>query len=285
MQDVTFRLSVAIAAAIAMVIAIYMRFFLAAPELPKKPPRPTLRVSNPTAIAKSAALSSQAYEHFLDEDAQSFGIGRASVANMSAAFKHERSDATTTLAPGDSFEFGDLRLQLRIEKHGRPHLVLEIENAGNHFLAYRVVTRPSSGLSSCVRMSQLPHNTLALRPRSSVRRTECTYRKGMALELVSIETLKIPEQGYYYLSSADASGLAVDARFAAKHEKPARSLACTFRFPTKLRKAIERERIGWLDQVDFYARHRCLSYGIFEGYEAFQRDGERILPASEGDPR
>ena len=273
-------------AVIGVCVVTYLRYF-GGFDLPAKPPKPaTQRIGT---MPKSIELSAEVYERYLGKDTKSFGIPPVTRGQMAAVFPYAvfplGENKAHTLAPGQSTKVLGMRLSLSVERLGqeaREHLVLGIENLGHKPLAYRIVTRPSSGTAACSRMRQLPHNGLALAPGITIKRAECGYRQGRTLEIVSVETVELPELGYFYLSLMNPANFGLDIRTSSLHKMP-RGMACQVLQPSSLRNAIATNRVHWHDLVDFHSRHRCQTYAFPPDYKAFQEDGEHSLPVGEND--
>ncbi len=277
-------------AVIGVGVVTYLRYF-GGFDLPAKPPKPATTARSIGAISKSIELSTEVYERYLGKDTKTFGIplvGRRQMAAVFpyAVFPHKGVSEAHTLAPGQSTKILGMQLRLSVERLGqeaREHLVLGIENLGHKPLAYRIETRPSSGTAACSRMRQLPHNGLALAPGVTIKRAECGYRQGRTLEIVLVETIELPELGYFYLSLMSPANFGLDMRTSALHKMP-RGMACQVLQPSSLRNAIAEDRVQWRDLVDFHSRHRCQTYSFPPDYKAFQEDGEHSLPVGESDP-
>ena len=280
-----FRLGVLGAAGALMLLLGTVRF-CGEFDLPGKPPPPAVSVAKAKSIAETIKLSSAAYDNYLVEDARSFGLRTVRAREMSTVFPYLADPSRHVLEVGDSIEVAGLSLSLSTEQlkgSKRPHMVLSIENKSHMSVAYRVKTKPSVGARSCRRMTFLNHNTVALPPGGKLKRAECVYRPGWSLEVLEVETVEIPELGFYYLSALEPSALGLDERTAKRHKKAHNYMACPAPTSASTRNAIKSGEIGWRDQVDYFARHRCKSYKFPHSYRAFRKDGELTLPVSQAD--
>jgi len=270
---------------IAMTLITRMRY-CGEISLPGKPARPVAEITNAQEVSKRISLSSEAFNGYLIKDAKAFGIPPASPRQMAAAFPYRADRERRVLAPGDTTEVLGMKLVLTVEKvkgSSRKHMILTIENQGHKALAYRIETKPSSGNGSCGRMRQLRHNALALAAGETLKRAECLYRKGRTLEISRVETIVLPELGYYYLSAMDAQNFALGERTSGLHSRPSKALVCRIHQASTLRNAILSGTLTWRNQAEFYARHRCNTYSFSGDFSAFEEDGEQSLPAIGGD--
>lgn len=255
-------------------------------DLPKKPAKPEVVVTNAKEVSDRVSLSSEAYRGFLETDAKTFGTPPTSERQMSMVFPYRSNDERHSLAPGDSVEVLGLKLTLGVERtkgSSSKQMMLTIENLGHQPLAYRVQSRPSSGKGACAKTRQVQHNALAIAASGTVKRAECVYRSGRTLEITGVETIALPELAFHYLSSMDARNFAMDAGVAGAHMPPSDAMKCRVPQAATLRNAIDSGKIAWRDQAEFYARHRCLTYSFSPSFKAFQQDGEVTLPAGGGD--
>ncbi|MCP4446198.1 MAG: hypothetical protein GY811_12765 [Myxococcales bacterium] len=255
-------------------------------ELPGKPAKPVETVVNAQEVSDRIALSSGAYRSYLETDAEAFGIPATSERQMSALFPYKSNRERHVLAPGDSAEVLGIKFSLTVERgkgSSTKQMMLSMENLGHKPLAYKVQTRPSSGKGACARTHQVRHNALAIAVGETLKRAECSFRKGRTIDLVEVEIIELPELGFLYLSSMDARNFALDERTANMHLLPVEGMTCRVPQTASLRNAIMSGKVAWRDQADFYARHRCQTYSFPVAYKAFQQDGEHSLPAGGDD--
>ena len=107
---------------------------------------------------------------------------------------------------------------------------------------------------------------------------------NITVDFSKVETVSLPELGFHYLSSLTPDVLGLDERNSRLHKRSSDAMPCELLQSTSMRNAVQSGEIHWKDQVDFYARHRCLTYSLPRTYKAFQRDGEQNLPVSNEDP-
>jgi len=264
-------------------------------ELPAIPPRPVLRHDAAATVAAAAVATAAIerdpaeYAARLASDSRALHIEPpVTPADLSLILPYRSEPAQLVLEPRrkrDTAELLGLALSVSVEKaEGAPHrqLVLEITNTTHDHLAYRVLTRPSTGVQSCYGKSDIAHNAIALAPREKARRSECIYRKGSRLYVDRVETIRLPRLSYYYVSALPQAALGLDRfdRLAARGHRPvgARSPCRVFQ-SAELSAALASGAATWRDLMDFYARHPCGVYSFTINYKAFERDGERALPA------
>lgn len=285
LSDLHYRIGVGASAGAAVLLLASLRFCYDH-ELPPKPVKPEATVEDALAFSRNIERSTGAYDAYVKRDSERFGLRVApSATAMGQVFPHRRDGAERVLAPGDAVEVLDLELRLVVDEvrgSRRKHLILEIANRSDRHLAYRVDTRPTRGLRSCRKKRDLEHNAIALAPRQTLRRSECPYRSGYTLAVREVETVELPELGYYYVSATQPERLGVDERAARGHRAPSDTMICRMVQTAAVSRGLESGRLGWRDLVDFYARHRCTTYQFPFGYEAFRRDGEHTLPVVEG---
>src|SRR5690606_3456002 len=190
----------------------------------------------------------------------------ATPADLSRALPHRVSEERIALAPrgkGSSAEVLGLRLALSvadIEGTPRRQMILGITNTTEDYLAYRVLTRPSRGTSSCHEKADIAHNAVALAPGQTLRRSECIYKSGWRLVVSRVETVALPALSYHYLSAVPPPALGLDLLPARGHRPPAGRSPCQIFHPATVAEAIRSGEARWRDLVDFYARHSCQTF-------------------------
>lgn len=245
------------------------------------PPEPAEALERAQAVARDLGVSDRAYRERIRRDADRFGVGTAPE-DMGRAFPYTREEPGAVLDPaGDEpLEVAGLALAAEVEEIPGSHrrqIVLEIRNRLGDPLAYRVDTAPTAGAVTCPRKRPIPHNALALAPSSSERRSECLYEDGFELEIRSVQTLALPELGYYYLSQVEPEDVGLPERTSQGHDPPAGP--CDQLVSTRVERALATGEIAWRSAADFYARHDCEAFALPLEYRAFREDGERAMPA------
>jgi hypothetical protein len=283
-RDGSFRVAVLGIAVVASLAILALRFGYDL-DLPAMPPKPAGAIDQAHAVVEGIGRSDRAYAERVTRDARRLGA-RTEPEEMQRVFAHRREELAFTLDPRGgvdttAVEAAGLRLRIEVERipgSHREQMVLAIENLLDRPVAYRVVTRPSAGTRTCRHKRALPHDAIALAPGAAVRRSECTYERGWGLEVSSVETLELPELAYVYVSQLRPRDLGLSDRTSAAH-RPAVGAPCDLILSARVTRALETGELSWRDSVDFYARHDCRQFTIPPDYKAFERDGERTLPA------
>lgn len=153
------------------------------------------------------------------------------------------------------------------------HLILSITNKSDVPVAYRVVTSLDDP-EKCDNKADVPHNAIVLRPRQTIRRTECLYRSKQALSVTEVDVYEVSDLGYHYLSRLGPSaGGPFDMRVARAHNSGGLPLCRTLPW----RDLDTTQKDAWRLVMDFHARHDCDEYSLPRGYRPFTRPG--VLPA------
>ena len=285
LTEVQFQAAVGVGAAILVLLIVRLRFCYA-PTAPDRPEVPELTVQDIQRASRSIDNSQTAYGVHLKNDSLAAGIRPAATpSSMSQVFEYRRHDDRTMLRPGTSpVNAVGLRLRLVLQSirgNTRKQMVLEITNTTDDMLAYRIETRPSKGTKPCHRKKNLLHNAIAITPGEIELRSECLYRKGWGLEILSVETMKLPELSYVYVSAMSAEQLGLDLRTTRSHQAPNGAKICDRVHSANIRAGLTSGTISWRDMVDFYGRHRCQTYTIPNSYRAFREAGQLTLPATD----
>ncbi|MBT8492769.1 MAG: hypothetical protein KJO07_06885 [Deltaproteobacteria bacterium] len=285
LSDSQFRIVVAVVNVILIAVVLRMRFCYE-PELPAKPPRPKAVTAGE---AKRTALNidrnAQVYAEYLSRDSRRHGLTLMSATTMARAIPYRQSQMRHTLFPGkkkSSARFGGLALKVRagkVEGTARTHLILDIENTTDKYLAYRIETRPTKGLAPCSKKRDIAYNAMAVAPKGKESRTECIYRDGWGLAITRIEVMELNPLSFYYVSSLPAKAVGLEGRLARGHLTADGSKPCKEFLSARTRRALEVGEVRWRDLIDFYARHSCETYDFPRSYTAWTEDAEGPLPA------
>lgn len=277
-----------IAGAAGLGVALFVLRFCGDVPMPPRPPPPTVTAVDSSATLAAATASEAAWRSFVDQDARAAGVPVPTDEQLRAKLVYRTDESPRTVAPGaDPIEAAGLRVTvLAIDDPDGPGelMVLSLENLTEHDLAYRVVASPRPGGAACNDRTPLWHDAMVIRRRGKVERSECGYRAGMTLHIEKIETVEVEGLQSVYLSRVPPIAIGGDPFDSKTHRPrlPAGVLVCNLVPSQVLRSAIGDGSVRWRDLVDFYARHRCDSYHFPLSYRAFERQGERPLPA-EGD--
>lgn len=290
MSDMVFRAGVCAGFVVAAAIVARVSFYgdVVLPPLPRRPPpqRDTVMVA---AATKALERDPSVYADLLASDSRDHRIDPpATPDDLAAVFSHRVDSERRVLVPDRkraSVEVLGLALTLSvadIKGSPRRQMVLTIENTTGDHLAYRVVTQSARGLQPCLAKTDIAHNAIGLAPGEKARRTVCLFRKGLAIYVDRVETIRLPRLSYYYVSSLPAAviGLERPDRLAARGHRTAGGRSpCQVFHSAELGSALANGSATWRDLVDFYARHPCGVYTFAIDYKAFEKDREGPLPA------
>jgi hypothetical protein len=230
------------------------------------------------------------FADLLTKDAIAYGIQpMPSVRDLARPLPYQDASPALVLDPSDPKTSRGEALGLafevsleNVEGKNDPQMILAIGNTTDAYLAYRVTTRPSRGVAPCRMKLDLAHNAIALAPRSVERRSECIWNRGWTLAIDRVETIQLSQLSYTYLSLLPAGrAVGLDPRTAAGHRPPVREGLCRVFLSADVETDIARGRIPWRDVMDFYARHRCKTYGFPSTYKAVEPGEDRPLPATD----
>ncbi|MCG5053930.1 MAG: hypothetical protein KA712_13285 [Myxococcales bacterium] len=251
-----------------------------APPVPKSPPpvnqmMPELKYSQPI------------YQALIEQDAKKYAVSAPALAELAQPIPYyDEIRGRRALKPGKPLETRHLTLTLKVEKRQAivdgqtfraDHLVLDIENRTDNYLAYRVVTQVPRN-QRCQNKGDIPHNAIILAPHTNVQRTECLFRDASTLDLLSVEVMEVAPLAAHYLSRLPPALVLYDARTASGHVPLAGEL-CPQTFSwSEIRDGVERNEFDWKDIMDFYARHNCDEYAFFRAYR-YRSDASAPLPA------
>ncbi len=212
------------------------------------------------------------YLSVIQEDAKKIGIAAPSLKSLHQSNLYfAEFTGKQHLRPGDRLNTQHLLLVAKRQKVwvGDPgqgykvdHLLLEITNKTNYYLAYRIQTFVSG---HCRRHGILPYNALALEPKQKQLRVECVYSRRRRITVKQVEVLQISQLGYHYVSRLDPNQLQVNPRVASGHT-PGKLPLCKMLPWQIFHQAFKMKTAQWYDVIDFYSRHNCDEYTFFIGY-------------------
>ena len=268
----------------ALATGMYLRFNYDL-TLPPMPPRPQ---PPPVTAIHDADYTPRMYQAYVAKDLEQFGA-RTAADELTRPFSYQDDAQPHPLeVGGPAFENGQLRLAARLERvplmtsQGSitaDQVVLRIENLTDRPLAYRVQTSTGYGMQACIGKADLSHNAIALRARQAVDRTECGARAEIKLVVEHVETMTLPELSFFYLSQLAPADIGLDLRTSRAHSPPVGRL-CEHTPQSEIVGGLRAGTVTWRDVIDFYARHRCHTYGFPTGYRALTRPGQYNLPVS-----
>jgi hypothetical protein len=268
---------------------MYLRFG-EAPAAPPQPPRPKLSSVVGIQTMQDLDYSPQIYRAQLDEDATQLKVARVTPEDLSGVLAHEVVLLNKPLPTGATVETKTLRLtavtsdEIASSMGGgiaTEHIGLKIENKTDQPLAYRVDTMiPGISAKHCLSKSDAQHNAIALPPRGSVVRTECTGKGADSFMIQLVETVALPEISFYYVSALVPAHTGLEPRPTRGHRPPNGQAACKDIPEQLIRRGMEQQKVMWFDVIDYYARHSCHKFIFPVGYKAFTKPSDWTLPVS-----
>ena len=277
-SDTQFRLGVLAGGFVLVVVVGYLRF-CGSVSLPPKP-APRGPVGTERELLTKSAGSQDVYQTYLSRDAAAAGIDVPTIADMSRKLAYHVEASRHVLEVGaPPIELAGLQLHV---EHSGSAIVLVMKDLLPSDVAYEVTTLPTGvGADACEGEPALPFNGMVIARGTSETRAECGWHDGMAIAVTKVETIEVPPLSSWYLSQLPPAAVGIEARIARGHHGVVTSDPCTPVMPQVLRAGLDSGQITWRDLVDFYARHRCQSYQFPASYRAFNRDGEREIPAAD----
>ena len=258
------------------------------------PPPPPMPVAAPAEHSVNTTLkfTEGYYKATVEEDAKKLKLPTPELSAMTAPLPFfDELDAPRSMKPEkDVIETPHLRIATQVSKEWSmtgsaqrmrvEHIMLSITNKSAKPVAYRVDTfMPES--ARCKSKGAILQNAVALKPGETMRRTECIWSKGYALDVKQIQVIELSDLGYFYVSRLIPTQALLDERYTAGHEPPNKLKPCTFVPWREIRTAAEpKDGVRWGDVIDFYARHDCDEYSFFPSYRRWTAAGP--LPAQAG---
>jgi len=255
---------------------------------PPAPPRPKPAPPPESVMNGELRFSPVIYRGQVEQDARSFGVPTPSEELFKKPFLYmEEVKKRLTLVEKRPVETPHLKLSLVVEKQRATtaggqgfrseHLVLQIENLSDKYLAYRIVTEVPNK-RKCIQKGDIPHNAMVIEPRQTLRRTECLFQKKRSLDIKRAEVIELPELAAVYVSRLPIPAVLYDPRTAAGHV-PLKGSLCPQTFSWReIRDGLDRKHIDWRDVIDYYARHSCSEYSFFKSYR-YRSNADEPLPA------
>ncbi len=266
-------------AAVIVIAVVASRFFKSEPP-PPPPPPPTPTERTVTGVLR---YSEGYYRASLEDDAKRYAIPAPALDVLARPLPYadELPAPHHLKADRDSFDTPHLHLTTHVIKEWATtdsgegfryeHMVLEITNRTARPLAYRIETAVEHP-ERCKAKGSIQHNAIALEPNETVRRTECLWHPKATLTVKRVETLELPDLGYFYVSRLTPTQVLYDERTSGGHEAPKKTKPCQF-VPWREIQAAGKGVTGWDDVIDFYARHNCDEYSFWRGYRRWTTSG------------
>jgi hypothetical protein len=263
-------------------VAVMASSWLQKPPPPVEPPATTKAPVAPTLATGNLKYTEGFYRAQIEDDFKKLDVKPVPILEMTLPLPYadELSEAKHVKLDKDVVETPHLKLATHVQKEWAvsggqgfkyEHEVLEITNRSHKFIAYRVTTAVDQP-AKCKTKGAMPHNSVALRPGETVRRTECLWRKDLDLTIKRVEVVELPnELSYVYVSRLLPTQILLDERTAAGHAIP-KGNGCAL-VPWREIAATGTEKSSWADVIDFYARHNCDEYTFWKGYHRWTAPG------------
>lgn len=271
---------ISVVVALALAALLFSLRFCVDHTIAPKPPRPVVEIQDVRDMIDRNNALPQTWLTFLDKDADAAGLKAPLAADLRRAFPYQLDETKRNLTVGGSFQAAGLTISLAIRPvNNEPTAVLEVANDGRLAKAFRILASSNYSSNECSRSSSLFESRTAVPGGGKVARNECTARRDLALDIISVESMEVPELSALYISRVPAGVFGLDHRLARDHRALFGGAMCMVALSSAVRGAFENGKITWRDLVDFYARHRCDSYQFPLDYRAFTGEGEMELPA------
>jgi len=258
---------------------LYPTYDLPEPKIPPK------KVVNTLVLARKVQ-SGGGYGKVVRKDAKEWGIDRDDVTDKIMKKGHpyfSEFSGDMALEIGKSFETDHLKLSVKTEKIelgeegmaiATDHMIMEIENKTDKYLAYQVRTTIEG---KCASKAVFAQNALGIKPKETIRRTECLPNGPGELRILKVEVMELTQLGYYYVSRLDPERLFMDPRSTEGHQIPM-DKTCNVLPWRAIHQAVKKGGAGWRDVIDFYARHNCDTYFFYPSYR-YKEEGLETLPS------
>jgi hypothetical protein len=278
LNDLQYKLAIAAGSAV-VIIAVTSLRFCSAITLPGKPPMP-VKIGTAGQLMKASNESASVWLDYLQKDAKAAGISAPTIADMSKAWQFQIGSKELGLdAPAQAL--AGVQVSLTRVKLPADNVAVQVFNASDHPLAYRIAAESSTSSYVCGSVKHGPHNAIVVAAGKTETVSVCPYRPGAEVTVV-VETARVPELGIYYLQQLPATLLGIDERRAKQHSNGVTiPSGCSTIPSTGVRGGLENGKIAWRDLIDFYSRHRCQTYDFPLSYRALTKDGERTLPGAD----
>lgn len=281
LTDKQFALVSSGAGAVVVVILATLRF-CGGVSLPAKPPAPVAKGANAAESLGASTESGAVWLSYVEQDAKAAGIRVPTLADMSHPFEYRKASTEKDLVlDAPPVELAGLRVQLT--RTGNT-AALRISNESEAELAYNLTMVPSTGTYVCSTVSQLPHNAMFVRPKSSELIAVCEFRDDTTVA-VTLETMALTGLPFYYVAQVPPALVGIESKRARAHRIGLRlDSECQGTPSSGVLGGLSNGKITWRDLIDFYARHRCQTYRFPLSYRAFTAESARPLPVVAQDP-
>lgn len=251
-----------------MILGTWGMYYSGGPLPPPRKPPPVLTKTTITSYRYKVGF----YRSLVEEDAKKIGLILEDTKGLWKSNAHFiEFSGNQRLTVGGTLETNHLRLRAVNEKiwvgeegqgYRTEHMVLQIANKTDQYLAYRVLTEIGG---KCRGKGMIQHNAIALKPNEQIERTECLLSPAN-LVIKQVEVLEISPLGYYYVSRLEPQGIQLDVRTSEGHHIPGNLKLCRFIPWREIQSNLDRGETQWHDVIDFYSRHNCDEYTFFTAY-------------------
>lgn len=242
-------------------------------------------------MARQAAYDVERFAEDIDHDAAGFGIDSIAPADLAKPQTHHvEIDAPMILRPDGQWASPRVSVAVSVEKvnyrqHGATvsatHRIVTLANVSPGPLAYKLSVG-APGSEKCQVRGSRTHNAMALRPNETAEVVVCAGRGRVRID--HLQTLTITDLGYHYLSQLPATAVGYDTVVAYAHRKATRVRPCDETDPTDILRMQGTGPLHWVDVADFYSRHSCHRFDLFEAYR-YRAEALPRLPALPPDLR
>jgi hypothetical protein len=274
-QELHFRLLVA-TGAVALIGGLSWARFAGTPGLPPRPPPPPPSTQTAEELLQESLASPAVWRNFLISDARAAGVAAPTPEQMAEAFVFRQDLGKHVLSFANPIQVAGLRMTL--ERGESNTAVLVMRNLMTSDVAYHVVARASAGASVCNAAPLLAGNAMVIARGGTERRAMCVARSDLTVSVTEVETMELPPLSAWYVQQVSPAAVGLEGRVVRAHRTDVTS-RCSPIMPQSVLGRLESGELQWRDLIDFFARHRCETYQFPIEYRAFEKDGERSLPA------
>lgn len=226
-------------------------------------------------MAKVAAFDPSLFATNVAADAEAFGMTDVKLTSLAAIQPHVvEIDEPIVLRAGAKWKGKRASIATSIEKvnyqqHGAtvsaPHRIVTLSNDSKKPMAYKLSVG-APGTEKCQVRGSRMHNAMALRPGETAEVVVCAGRGRVRIE--HLEVMTVSDLGYNYISQLSPTAVGYDTVTAHAHRPIVRVKRCDTTDPTAILRMLGTGSLRWVDVVDFYSRHNCHRFTIFEEYRA-----------------
>ena len=240
-------------------------------------------------MAKVATYDPGRYIEIVKADAEKYGLPEPQITELANPQKHVvELDEPVVLRAGETWKGKKMSIRASVEKvnyqqHGAtvsaPHRVVTLTNNNKAAVAYKLAVG-APGTEKCKVRGSRMHNAMTLRPKETAEIVVCAGQGRVRVEM--LETLEITELGYHYFAQLPPTAVGYDSVSAHAHRPLVKVSPCDRTDPTAILRMLGTGSSNWVDVADFFSRHSCHEYDLFEAYRHSEEPLTR-LPAAPPD--